>query len=130
MVLHNGAKFATNKYPKKGNSNQFSISKVLQDLNWMSLEERRVQARLTMAFKILNEHVILEPDMLPKMKSQRPERICKGIKVGTQHQLFEPKARLDVIEATYFYITPKLWNFNVTPKQANSKTVDTFKRHF
>ena len=34
MVLHNGAKFVTNKYPKKENFNNFSISKILEDLNW------------------------------------------------------------------------------------------------
>ena len=28
MVQHNGAKFVTNKYPKKGNFNDFSISKI------------------------------------------------------------------------------------------------------
>ena len=130
MVLHNGAKFVSNKYPKKDNSNNFSITQILQDLNWSSLEERRIQARLIMAFKILNDHVILKPNVLPKPKSQRPERLCRGIKVGAQHQLFEPQARLDVNQSTFFFITPQLWNYNVTPKQANAKTVDTFRRYF
>ena len=66
MVLHNGAKFATNQYPKKGKFDQFSISKILENLHWDSLEHRRIQARTTMVFKIMNKHVILEPEMLPK----------------------------------------------------------------
>ena len=33
MVQHNGAKFVTNKYPQKGNFNDFSISKILENLN-------------------------------------------------------------------------------------------------
>ena len=130
MILHNGAKFVTNKYPNKENYINFSISKILENLNWHSIEERRIQARLTMAFKILKNHTILEPNMLPTINRQRPERNCKGIKVGVKDQLFEPYARLDVIQNTFFYATPQLWNKNVTQKQANSPSVDSFQRYF
>ena len=130
MILHNGAKFVTNKYPNKENYINFSISTILENLNWHSIEERRIQARLTMAFKILKNHTILEPNMLPTINRQRPERNCKGIKVGVKDQLFEPYARLDVIQNTFFYATPQLWNKNVTQKQANSPSVDSFQRYF
>ena len=102
--------------PKKENINKFSISKVLHDLNWDSLENRRTEARLMMAFKILNHQVILEPNMLPKIRYQRPERNCKGIKVGTSNQLFEPQARLDTAETTFFYSTKKIMEFNCNHK--------------
>ena len=59
MVQHKAAKFVSNIYPKKGDNSKFSITKVLQGLNWDTLEERRNQARLTMAYKILNGKVIL-----------------------------------------------------------------------
>ena len=46
MVHHNAAKFVANKYPKKGSYDEFSISKVLSDLKWKSIQERRNHARL------------------------------------------------------------------------------------
>ena len=130
MVLHNGAKFVTNKYPKKGDFENYSITQIMKDINWETLEERRMVARTTMAFKILNNHVILEPNLLPKINYIQPDRHCKGIRVGNENQLVEPQARLDVTRATFFYDTPKLWNENITSKQANSKSVETFKRNF
>ena len=33
MVLHNGAKFVTNKYPKKGSYDSYSISKILESID-------------------------------------------------------------------------------------------------
>ena len=130
MVLHNGAKFATNKYPKKGDYSNFSITKMLSTLNWQTLEQRRNQARLTMAFKILNNHVILEPDLLPKILNPQPERVCKGVKVGNTNQLVEPRAKLDTTSATFFYSIPKLWNNQISSTQANSPSVDAFQSKF
>ena len=74
MVQHNAAKFVTNRYPRKDNFHKFSISKLLQDLEWDSLEERRNNVRLTMAYKIINGLLILEPDLMPKMQFKRPVR--------------------------------------------------------
>ena len=69
MVQHNAAKFVSNIYPKKGNYDNFSISKILKDLNWDSLEERRNHSRFIMTYKIINGHVILDPDMMPRVDS-------------------------------------------------------------
>ena len=129
-VHHNAAKFVSNFYPKKGNYENFSISKLMKNLNWSTLEQRRQEARITMAFKILKGHVILDPQMLPKLSYQRPLRKCNNVKVGPENQLIEPDSRLDVTSHTFFYSAPKLWNNNVTPVQANSPSVDAFKSHF
>lgn len=129
-VHHSAAKFATNIYPRKGKYENFSITKILNNLNWSSLETRRQQARLSMAYKILNDQVILEPSLLPKSQFTQPMRQCNEVKVGTQNQLFEPPSRLDVIGSTFFYATPKLWNNNVTIEQAKAPSIDTFRRHF
>ena len=130
MVHHSAAKFVSNSYPKKGKYEEFSITKVLQNLNWDSLEKRREQARLTMAFKILNGDLILDPSLMPKMKFQRPVRHCTEVKVGFANQLVETEPKLDVTKSTFFYATPKLWNDTVTPMQANAPNVDSFKRKF
>ena len=130
MVQHNGAKFVTNKYPKKENYNDFSMTNILEDLHWNTLEFRRMQARTIMAYKIINNNVILEPQMLPKVTNERPHRNCNNVKVGFQNQLFEPQSRIDVANNTFFYATPKLWNTNISPQQAKSRTVDKFKSYF
>ena len=83
-----------------------------------------------MAYNILNNNVILESTLLPKVILQRPERNCKNITVGRLNQLAEPQARLDVVKTTFFYSTPTLWNHNITPQQAKSVNVETFKRNF
>ena len=69
MVQHKAAKFVTNIYPRKGHYEEFSISRLLNYLNWDSLEERRRQIRMTMVYKILNGHVIISSESLPSYKA-------------------------------------------------------------
>ena len=130
MVQNNAARFITNTYFKKGNINIHSITNILKDLNLHTLEKRRNQTRLCMAYKILKGHVILGSDMLPKSKSKRTQRKCNAPNVGFENILFEPEARLQTIEKTFFYSTPKLWNKIVTASQAQAPSVDSFKKHF
>ena len=129
-VNRNAAKFVTGIYPKKGKYDQFSMSKLMDNLNWKTLEQRRQQARITMAYKIINGHMILSPDLLPKINNHRPSRQCNSAKVGPHNQLLEQSTRLDVTANTFFYAAPKLWNSNVTPTQANAPSIDAFRRHF
>ena len=49
------AKFVTNRYPKKNHYHEFSISNIINDLKWDTLEQRRNKARVTTAYKILNK---------------------------------------------------------------------------
>ena len=89
-----------------------------------------MKSRVIMAFKILNNHTILESNMLPKITNQRPERNCKGVKLGVANQLLERQPRLDVSSSTFFYATPIIWNSIITPSHANSKNVEAFKNYF
>ena len=91
---------------------------------------RRHQARLSMAYKIINGQVILEPSLLPKNNFKQPTRQCNEVKVGRKNQLLEPQSRLDVTGHTFFYTTPKLWNNSVTPNQAKAPSIDAFRSHF
>ena len=130
MVHHNAAKFVSNSYPRKGHYETFSISKVLKNLNWVSLEQRRKQARLIMAYKIINRFVILEPNMLPKAEIKRPDRKGYGKKIEAKYQLKELHSRLDITNSTFFYETPRLWNTMITSSQAISPSAEAFKSHF
>ena len=127
MVQHNAAKFASNTYPRKGHYDKFSISNVLDNLNWKTLEERRSESRLCMAYNIINNKVILDPSLLPK--SARPLRKCNG-NTNLKHQLQEHIPRLEVTGKTFFLSIPRLWNQRVTETQASATSIDAFKRHF
>ena len=132
MVQHNAARFISNTHSKKGHFQKFSITKILNALQMETLQERRIQARLSMAFKILNGHVILETDMLPKCKIKPTQRQCNATtNVGFDNQLFEPQPRLSHSSGkTFFYSIPKIWNDRITPSQARAPSVDAFRNHF
>ena len=71
----------------------------MQELDWDSLEERRNQARLAMAYKITRGLLILEPSLMPKIQFKCPGRECK---VGSRNQLVEPEYRIDITGSTIF----------------------------
>ena len=83
-----------------------------------------------MAYKILNGQVILPPDLLPKITHTRTPRTCNQAKVGLLNELYEPHATLHNTAESFFYLVPKLWNSTVSPEQAVSPSVDSFKGHF
>ena len=106
MVQHNAAKFVTNRYPKNGDYDNFSISSLIDSLGWESL---------VMAHKILSNSVIIRPDTLPLKNTSRPGRTCTYSRVGPEFQLDEPFSRVSAFENTFLYKVPKLWNSQVTP---------------
>ena len=83
-----------------------------------------------MAYKIINGHVILERNLLPKNDYYNPTRKCNAANVGEENQLKEKNSKLKVTGHTFFYSIPKLWNQNVTPEQAKAPSVEAFQRHF
>ena len=128
MVQHRAAKFIGNMHSKKSDYKNVSISKLLNQLNLETLEERRTKARLTMVYKILNGHVILDSEMLPKFKNDKP-RQCNLPTVGLKNQLIEPPIGLHVTKSTFFYSIQKIWNSKVTEAQAEAPSIDAFKNY-
>ena len=68
-IQRSAAKFVTNCYPKKGHYDEFSVSSLLRELEWDTLENRRKQIKTIMAYKIINNHLILPSTLLPKERS-------------------------------------------------------------
>ena len=66
IVQHHAARFIANAYYNKKQHKNMSITKILENLNLESFNERRIRSRLIMAYKILNNKVILGPDLLTK----------------------------------------------------------------
>ena len=130
MVQHSAAKFVANYYPKEGCYQTFSMSTLIENLGWTSLEDRRKEAKLKMTYKIINNQVILGPELLPKKHFKRPPRHCNETRVGWENELEEPNCRLEGTKKTFFYSAPGLWNSLVTPEQAASPSLEAFKGHF
>ena len=112
-----------------GHYDEYSISSIINELEWNSLETRRNHAKLNMAYKIINGHVILSSDSLPKASFSRISRSCNEVRVGSANQLMEPQSRL-LNNKTFFYSVPRLWNNTVTSAQAGAPSVDAFKNYF
>ena len=79
-----------------------------------------------MAYKILNNHVIIKPDQLPKKKGNRATRT----NVEKEHLLEEKFSRLIGTEKTFFFSVPTLWNNVITATHATAPSIDAFKNHF
>ena len=84
----------------------------LKYLHWDTLEERRKNARLTVAYMIINGHLIIHPKTMPK---QRLSRKSNETKVGYHNQLVELPCTIEVAQKTLFFSTPILWNDSVPP---------------
>ena len=126
MNQHKAAK-ATNIYPKKGFYDSFSISRLLSELNWKPLEERRTQARLCMVSMIINNLVILDPSYVRKPSYTRPSRHCSETKIGSANRLAEKLSRVKVTSNTFFNSAPKLWNRLAS--QAKATSIESFKNY-
>ena len=96
---------------------------LIANLQMETLQERRTKARLTMAYKILNGHVILEANLLPKSRIKPTHRKCNAANVGIDNELIEPTARLQCTEKTFFYSIEKLRNEKITSVQASAPSV-------
>ena len=120
----------TAPYPQKDQYEQFSVTSLINQLGWDTLETRRSHIKLSMAYKILNNQLILPPKSLPKVSKNRVPRTCNQPKVGTENQLVEPQATLVTTGKTFFFATPRLWNKTVTQEQANAPSCDAFKKYF
>ena len=83
-----------------------------------------------MAYKIINNQVILDPNMLPKFNNNKKQRQCNAPNVGIENQLIEPRPRLQTVGKTFFFSIPAIWNQRVTQSQAKSPSVDAFRNHF
>ena len=89
MVQRKAARFVFNDY-----SSYSSVTAMLQEVKWNSLQDRRIQSRLIMFYKILNNlmEVDFNSDFFPS------ERLTRG------HQLSLDNCKQELIHFnTHFY---------------------------
>ena len=115
MVQRRAARYATNRY-----RNTSSVSDMIDDLEWETLESRRTKIQLTMFFKIVNDLVdIPSSDYLILANSKTRANHSK--KMQQYH------TRTDIFKNSFFPRTIRNWN-QLPASVAEAPDLVSFKR--
>ena len=98
MVLRRAARYATNCY-----QNTSSVTDMLQDLDWESLESRRVKIQLTLLIKVIQDLVDIpaSTDLTPASTRTRANHTKK---------LRQIQSKSDAYKHSFFPRTIPVWN--------------------
>ena len=113
-VQRRGARYVKNRF-----HNRSSVSSMLHDLEWVSLEARRREARLVMLYKIRSGLVAIDPSKHLK----QPTRMSRHMYPHT-YQL--PHTSTSYKLHSFFPKTIRDWNA-LPPVVAEASTLETFK---
>ena len=99
MVQRRTARYVTNRH-----HNTSSVSSMIEDFNWKSLEDRTKIAKLTMMYKLVNGLVLIntEDRLIP------PDRISR--KNNTKAYQIILSCRNEIRKESYFPRTMRDWN--------------------
>ena len=114
MVQRRAARFVTHRY-----HNTSSVSDMLTILGWRSLQNRRIDSRLAMLYKINNNLVAIpsNPYLIPISRRTR----------HTHTVAFQiPHCRSDYRKYSFFPRTIRDWN-SLPPDIPTAKTLESFK---
>ena len=116
MVQRRAARYVTNSH-----HNTSSVSSMIEDLNWKSLEDRRKIAKLTMMYKLVNGLVLVntEDRLIP------PDRISRNNNTKA-YQI--PSCRTEIRKESYFPRTIRDWNA-LPDNCVTIGSLETFKAH-
>ena len=114
MVQRRGARFVKHQYHDRS-----SVTDILEDLKWKSLEKRRKESRLTMMYKLVKQQVASDPDK-HLMKLQKQSRSANT------NSYVVPYASSTSRQQSFFPRTIRDWNqLPLSIKKAGS--VSAFK---
>ena len=117
MVQQRAARFVLGKPWRR--CERDSITNMLNQLNWTTLEKRRKYARLTLLYKILHKLICIPESYLPKLSTSRTR--CHH-----EFKFLHYQTNVDSYKYAYFPRTILDWN-NLTENIVNSSTLETFK---
>ena len=98
MVQKRAARYCTNRY-----HNTSSVTDMLQDLNWETLESRRTKLQLVMMYKIINDLVDIPCDAYLTPATTRTRAIHSK-------KLLQYPTRTDKFKFSFFPRTIPVWN--------------------
>ena len=112
MVQRRAARFVKNDYSRE----QTSVTNMLHQLNWTSLEERRTRNKITLLYKALNDIISISTEHLRITQTQT-----------RQHQNFYiPFARTNAYRHSFFMDTIRHWN-TLPPHIRSAPTLTSFQ---
>ena len=112
MVQRRSARFTTGKYQF-----QESVSQMMEELKWPSLETRRKEAKTTMMYKIINKIVDCDFSFTPASHSLR----------GHSQKLIIPYAKSQTFQKSFLPDGIRMWN-GLSQNTVASSSVEEFKR--
>ena len=115
-IQRKAARFCCGDY-----SRQSSVTQMLSNLKWNTLESRRQKNRLAMLYKIQHNMVSINADTYLSYSTERRTR-----KINTA-QIKIPFARTDTYKNSFFPKTIRNWN-NLENPIVNSASLESFKR--
>ena len=98
MVQRRAARYATNRY-----HNTSSVTDMLQDLDWESLESRRVKIQLTLLFKVIQDLVDIPVSAYLTPASTRK-------RANHTKKLRQISSKSDAYKHSFFPRTIPVWN--------------------
>ena len=114
-VQRKAARFCIGDYKRDS-----SVSQMLKDLEWDTLETRRERNRLTMLYKIQNSLVGINKESYVNVSSSA------GIRKNHDQHLEVPFAKKDVYKFSFFPRTSKTWN-NLGQQIISSPSYEVFR---
>lgn len=116
MVQRRAARYVVNRY-----HNTSSVTSMLEELKWPTLEERRQRARLVLMYKIVNGLVKIDAtDRLVQ-----PSRLSRNM---GQHSFQIPSCNTIIRKESFYPRTIRDWNALPTDT-ATAKSLESFKAH-
>ena len=112
-VQRRAARFIKSKYKKED-----SVSAMIKDLEWNTLEQRRRKARLSMLYKIRHDQVQVKFVKLKRLKS-------RGGRRGHTEQYERVTCKSEYRNQTFLPKTVREWN-SLDQETVNAQTVATF----
>ena len=120
MLQHRAARFAMNK-PWYRQCHNMSITKILAELYWPTLQNRRKQARLILMFKIVNGNLIVPARYLPL--SPILSCTCANHSLKYAHL----QSNMNIYRYSFLPRTVEQWN-NLQIVNIETLTLTTFKQ--
>ena len=120
MVQRRAARFVKNK-PHRHSGPQHSVTAMLQELGWESLQDRRTNSRTTLLYKVHNHLVDVPAEYHPVPLQQRR----KSRRHSCQFQRYQ--ASVDNFKYAFLPRTIVDWN-NLPPEVVAAESLDLFKK--
>jgi len=115
-IQRSAARFVKRTYTRT----EGTVTKLLKELNWKTLEDRRRQARLTYMYKIKNKLVDIPSDRYLKPQTRQTRH-------NNSKSYHKPYARIFVHKYSFFPRTVPEWN-SLNDETVKATNIETFKQ--